>query len=83
MNLQAADPQARCDWLLVNLNAWPAPPGIAEDQRLGRSGHRAAPTDKNDQLVLLRRAQAPAISQGSCRIGSAVAPMGATAPALR
>ena len=59
MNLQAADPQARCDWLLVNLNAWPAPPGIAKTSDWAEVAIVPRPTDKNDQLVLLRRAQAP------------------------
>ena len=59
MNLQAADPQARCDWLLVDLNAWPAPPGIAKTSDWAEVAIVPRPTDKNDQLVLLRRAQAP------------------------
>ena len=59
MNLQAAAPQARCDWLLVDLNAWPAPPGIAKTSDWAEVAIVPRPTDKNDQLVLLRRAQAP------------------------
>jgi hypothetical protein len=50
---------ASCDWLLLDMSAWPTPPGIAQTGEWSPVATLPRPTDKNDQVMLLRRKPSP------------------------
>ena len=80
MNLRQQTPRARCDWLLVDLNAWPAPPGIAKTSDWAEVAIVPRPTDKTTSLCCCARRAQARNKPGQLPIGDRGSPMGATAP---
>lgn len=57
LSLQRAGLQDECDWLVADIESWPASERMVNAARWDRKAVIPRPTDKNDHLLVFRRAE--------------------------